>query len=60
MPSQAAKSMPPCPIPQDPILLSLSPQRGPIAGGTLLTIHGHHLQTGSNISAFVGSQPCPM
>ncbi|XP_049623424.1 plexin-B3 isoform X2 [Suncus etruscus] len=45
---------------QDPILLNLSPQRGPIAGGTLLTIHGHHLQTGGNISAFVGSQPCPI
>ncbi|XP_055964650.1 plexin-B3 [Sorex fumeus] len=45
---------------QDPILLSLSPQRGPRAGGTQLTIHGRHLQTGGNISAFVGGQPCPV
>ncbi|XP_060038552.1 plexin-B3 isoform X3 [Erinaceus europaeus] len=45
---------------QDPTLLSLSPQRGPQAGGTQLTIHGRHLQTGHNISAFVGSQPCPI
>lgn len=45
---------------QDPILLSLSPQRGPQAGGTQLTIHGQHLQTGGNISAFVGSQSCPI
>nr|XP_036846913.1 plexin-B3 isoform X1 [Manis javanica] len=45
---------------QDPILLSLSPRWGPQAGGTQLTIRGQHLQTGGNISAFVGSQPCPI
>ncbi|XP_021107980.1 plexin-B3 isoform X7 [Heterocephalus glaber] len=45
---------------QDPILLSLSPQWGPQAGGTRLTIHGQHLQTGGNISAFVGGQACPI
>ncbi|KAB1252538.1 Plexin-B3 [Camelus dromedarius] len=49
-----------CPVPQDPVLLSLSPQWGPQAGGTQLTIHGQHLQTGGNVSAFVGSQPCPV
>ncbi|XP_054937500.1 plexin-B3 isoform X1 [Physeter macrocephalus] len=43
---------------QDPVLLSLSPQWGPQAGGTQLTIHGRHLQTGGNVSAWVGSQPC--
>lgn len=51
---------PACSVPQDPILLSLSPQWGPQAGGTQLTIHGQHLQTGGDISAFVGEQPCPM
>ncbi|XP_042523487.1 plexin-B3 [Dipodomys spectabilis] len=45
---------------QDPILLSLSPRWGPQAGGTQLTIHGQHLQTGGNISTFVGGQPCPI
>ncbi|XP_032121121.1 plexin-B3 isoform X1 [Sapajus apella] len=45
---------------QDPVLLSLSPRWGPQAGGTQLTIHGQHLQTGSNTSAFVGGQPCPI
>ncbi|XP_058147735.1 plexin-B3 isoform X3 [Dasypus novemcinctus] len=45
---------------QDPVLLSLSPRRGPQAGGTQLTIHGQHLQTGGNVSAFVGGQPCPI
>ncbi|XP_042830775.1 plexin-B3 isoform X2 [Panthera tigris] len=45
---------------QDPVLLSLSPQWGPQAGGTQLTIHGQHLQTGGNVSVFVGGQPCPI
>ncbi|XP_004598952.2 plexin-B3 [Ochotona princeps] len=45
---------------QDPVLLSLNPRWGPQAGGTQLTIHGQHLQTGGNVSAFVGSQPCPI
>ncbi|KAL0588394.1 Plexin-B3 [Plecturocebus cupreus] len=45
---------------QDPVLLSLSPSWGPQAGGTQLTIRGQHLQTGSNTSAFVGGQPCPI
>ncbi|XP_069319529.1 plexin-B3 [Eulemur rufifrons] len=45
---------------QDPVLLSLSPQWGPQAGGTQLTIHGQHLQTGGNVRAFVGGQPCPI
>ncbi|XP_015841560.1 plexin-B3 isoform X3 [Peromyscus maniculatus bairdii] len=43
---------------QDPVLLSLSPQWGPQSGGTQLTIHGQYLQTGGNIRAFVGDQPC--
>uniref|UniRef100_F6Q5G2 Plexin-B3 n=1 Tax=Ornithorhynchus anatinus TaxID=9258 RepID=F6Q5G2_ORNAN len=43
---------------QDPVLQSLSPWRGLQAGGTRLTIHGQFLQTGSNISAFVGDLPC--
>ncbi|XP_045394141.1 plexin-B3 isoform X2 [Lemur catta] len=45
---------------QDPVLLSLNPQWGPQAGGTQLTIHGQHLQTGGNVRAFVGGQPCPI
>ncbi|MBZ3872985.1 Plexin-B3 [Sciurus carolinensis] len=45
---------------QDPVLLSLNPQWGPQAGGTQLTIHGRHLQTGGNITAFVGGQTCPI
>ncbi|XP_011384859.1 plexin-B3-like, partial [Pteropus vampyrus] len=60
VPGWAAMPAPACSVPQDPVLLSLSPHWGPQAGGTQLTIHGQHLQTGGNISAFVGSQPCPI
>ncbi|XP_060231028.1 plexin-B3 isoform X3 [Meriones unguiculatus] len=45
---------------QDPVLLDLNPQWGPQAGGTKLTIRGQYLQTGGNVSAFVGDQPCPI
>ncbi|XP_056131265.1 plexin-B3 isoform X2 [Lampris incognitus] len=45
---------------QDPQLLDLVPDKGPMSGGTRLTIHGRQLLTGqmSNLSAFVGPQPC--
>lgn len=43
---------------QDPVLQDIYPQRGPMAGGTLLTISGTVLSTGSDITAFVGDMPC--
>ncbi|KAI3357940.1 hypothetical protein L3Q82_016330 [Scortum barcoo] len=45
---------------QDPQLLDLVPNKGPVSGGTRLTIRGHHLLTGqrSDLSAFLGPQPC--
>ncbi|XP_028265419.1 plexin-B1 [Parambassis ranga] len=45
---------------QDPHLLDLVPDKGPISGGTKLTIRGRHLLTGqmSDLSAFLGAQPC--
>uniref|UniRef100_A0AAQ5Y0P7 Plexin-B1 n=1 Tax=Amphiprion ocellaris TaxID=80972 RepID=A0AAQ5Y0P7_AMPOC len=45
---------------QDPQLLDLVPDRGPVSGGTRLTIRGRQLLTGqtSDLSAFVGNQPC--
>ncbi|KAI1890455.1 hypothetical protein AGOR_G00153880 [Albula goreensis] len=45
---------------QDPVVTQVSPQRGPKAGGTLLTITGKNLLTGrpSDISVFIGSVPC--
>ncbi|XP_008293461.1 plexin-B1 [Stegastes partitus] len=45
---------------QDPQLLDLVPDKGPVSGGTRLTIRGRQLLTGqtSDLSAFVGSQPC--
>ncbi|XP_068600689.1 plexin-B3 [Brachionichthys hirsutus] len=45
---------------QDPQLLDLVPDRGPVSGGTWLTIRGRQLLTGqkSDLKAFVGRQPC--
>lgn len=45
---------------QDPQLLDLVPDKGPVSGGTRLTIRGRQLLTGqtSDLSAFLGPQPC--
>ncbi|KAM9855597.1 plexin-B3 [Aulostomus maculatus] len=45
---------------QDPQLLDLVPDKGPVSGGTRLTIRGRQLLTGqtSDLSAFLGQQPC--
>ncbi|KAM4562620.1 plexin-B3 isoform 1-T4 [Odontesthes bonariensis] len=45
---------------QDPQLLNLVPDKGPVSGGTRLTIRGKQLLTGqtSDLRAFLGLQPC--
>lgn len=45
---------------QDPQLSDLVPEKGPVSGGTRLTIRGRQLLTGqtSDLKAFVGQQPC--
>ncbi|KAM4738105.1 plexin-B3 isoform 1-T4 [Anableps anableps] len=45
---------------QDPQLTSLVPDKGPVSGGTKLTIKGRQLLTGqrSDLTAFLGLQPC--
>uniref|UniRef100_A0A8C5R3V3 Plexin B3 n=1 Tax=Leptobrachium leishanense TaxID=445787 RepID=A0A8C5R3V3_9ANUR len=43
---------------QDPELLSLSPLRGPMAGGTMITIFGSKLLTGDQIAVTLGDIPC--
>uniref|UniRef100_A0AAY5EI55 Plexin-B1 n=1 Tax=Electrophorus electricus TaxID=8005 RepID=A0AAY5EI55_ELEEL len=47
---------------QNPQLTHISPSKGPMAGGTRLTVHGSQLLTGlsTDLQAFVGSQPCRM
>ncbi|KAG9477767.1 hypothetical protein GDO78_012992 [Eleutherodactylus coqui] len=43
---------------QDPILHTLDPLRGPMAGGTMITIYGSKLLTGDQITVTVGDLPC--
>ncbi|NXA47653.1 PLXB2 protein, partial [Nothocercus julius] len=45
---------------QEPHPTGISPERGPQAGGTTLTITGTNLATGSkkDVHVFVGSEPC--
>ncbi|XP_069604423.1 plexin-B3 [Ranitomeya imitator] len=43
---------------QDPILQALDPVRGPMAGGTVITIFGSKLLTGDQIAVTVGDLPC--
>uniref|UniRef100_A0A672ZYP3 Plexin B3 n=1 Tax=Sphaeramia orbicularis TaxID=375764 RepID=A0A672ZYP3_9TELE len=45
---------------QDPQLLDLVPDKGPVSGGTRLTIRGRQLLTGqtTDLRAFLGRQPC--
>lgn len=47
---------------QNPKLTSIVPSKGPMAGGTSLTVRGAQLLTGqdTDLRAFVGSQPCHM
>ncbi|XP_043081045.1 plexin-B1 isoform X3 [Puntigrus tetrazona] len=45
---------------QDPVLLGVSPLKGPMSGGTSLTIKGQNLLTGrsNEISVLIGGVPC--
>uniref|UniRef100_A0A671KUV9 Plexin-B1-like n=1 Tax=Sinocyclocheilus anshuiensis TaxID=1608454 RepID=A0A671KUV9_9TELE len=47
---------------QDPVLLGVSPLKGPMSGGTSLTITGQNLLTGrsNEISILIGGVPCYM
>uniref|UniRef100_A0A8C5U2S9 Sema domain-containing protein n=1 Tax=Malurus cyaneus samueli TaxID=2593467 RepID=A0A8C5U2S9_9PASS len=39
-------------------VLFLSPSRGPESGGTMVTISGHYLGSGSRVSVLLGNQTC--
>lgn len=42
----------------DPQIEDFEPKRGPLAGGTQLTIRGKFLNAGSSINAFIDNLPC--
>jgi len=41
-----------------PTMLDFKPTKGPVSGGTLLTISGFNMNAGSKVEVFVGKQPC--
>ena len=42
----------------NPKILTISPSKGPMSGGTRLSIEGLHMDAGSRAEAFLGSLPC--
>ena len=43
---------------QDPLLGDINPKRGPMSGGTRVTIHGQHLDAGTEVIVRIGSHEC--
>lgn len=43
---------------QIPRIISLTPSRGPVSGGTVVNITGSHFDAGSNVSVMFKDQPC--
>ncbi|XP_078517854.1 plexin-A1 isoform X1 [Lissotriton helveticus] len=41
-----------------PSFSNMSPSRGPVSGGTWVTIHGNHLNAGSDVAVTIGGRPC--
>ncbi|KAF4018708.1 hypothetical protein G4228_010028 [Cervus hanglu yarkandensis] len=42
----------------NPSVMSLNPIRGPESGGTMVTITGHYLGSGSSVAVYLGNQTC--
>ncbi|XP_038069442.1 plexin-B-like [Patiria miniata] len=43
---------------KDPVITSFQPRLGPEAGGTAVSVNGTALNTGRDIEAFIGDNPC--
>ena len=43
---------------QNPQVQSIQPTRGPVSGGTLLTVYGSQLNTGRNIAVSLKDKDC--
>ncbi|XP_060579456.1 plexin-A2-like isoform X2 [Ruditapes philippinarum] len=44
----------------DPELNSISPTRGPVSGGTRVTINGRFLNAGTSVTVMLGTNKCPV
>lgn len=45
---------------QDPVITSISPKYGPMAGGTLLTLTGNYLNSGNSRHISIGGKTCTL
>lgn len=43
---------------QSPSFARVRPERGPVSGGTRLTVTGRHLDAGSSVSVFIEKEEC--
>lgn len=43
---------------QSPSFVKVRPERGPVSGGTRLTVTGRHLDAGSSVSVFIEKEEC--
>lgn len=43
---------------QSPSFNRLHPEKGPVSGGTRLTITGRHLDAGSTVSVYINKEEC--
>lgn len=43
---------------QTPSFSRVQPDKGPVSGGTRLTVSGRHLDAGSAVTVFLAQEPC--
>nr|XP_033782070.1 plexin-A1 isoform X2 [Geotrypetes seraphini] len=41
-----------------PTFFRVTPSRGPLSGGTWITVEGYHLNAGSDVAVTIGGRPC--
>lgn len=56
-PPSSSSSLPLLPL-QSPSFARVRPDRGPVSGGTRLTVTGRHLDAGSSVNVFIDKEEC--
>lgn len=47
-----------CFILQSPTFSRVHPEKGPVSGGTRLTVMGRHLNAGSSVTVYINKEEC--